>query len=293
MGELKIAHQLESYPSRDTRCPLRETRVGTVSLMNSATPLPYDAIEHLRLDGTEFIRIASEADPTLSVASCDGWRLSDLAFHVAQTWRFWTEVVTGGISDRTQIRDITRLQQPDEHAAAVDLLLDAHVRLCQALDHADQGLQVWTWTGSTQPVAWVARRMVHETMVHLWDAGLAQGYELEFDAVVAADGIDEWLTWFAALERADGEMKVGGTVHLHCTDDDLPEGSGEWFVSAMKEPKATFTREHRKGDVAIRGQAHDILMWLWRRIDFRSNSSIEIIGDEVVARRFQAFTDLS
>ena len=135
--------------------------------------------------------------------------------------------------------------------------------------------------------------MVDQVVPFKLFAGLTQGYELEFDAAVAADGIDEWLTWFAALERADGEMKVGGTVHLHCTDAELPEGAGEWFVSAMKEPKATFTREHRKGDVAIRGQAHDILMWLWRRIDSRSSSSIEIIGDEVVARRFQAFTDLT
>ncbi|WP_394933758.1 hypothetical protein [uncultured Ilumatobacter sp.] len=56
----------------------------------------------------------------------------------------------------------------------------------------------------------------------------------------------------------------------------------------MKEPKATFTRSNRKGDAAIRGPAQDILMWLWRR-----SSNIEIIGDEVVARRFQAFTDLT
>ena len=261
--------------------------------MNSPVLLPYDAIEHLRLDGTEFIRIASQADPTLAVASCGDWRLGDLAFHVAEAWHFWAEVVAGGMTDRTQIPDVAKLVRPDEHAGVIDLLFDAHVRLCTALHDSDPALQVWTWTGSNQPVAWVARRMVLETMVHLWDAGLTQGYELEFDAAVAADGIDEWLTWFAALERAEGEMKVGGTVHLHCTDDELPDGTGEWFISSMKEPKATFTREHRKGDVAIRGQAHDILMWLWRRIDARSESTLEFIGDEVVARRFQAFTDLT
>jgi uncharacterized protein (TIGR03083 family) len=261
--------------------------------MNTPAPLPYDAIEHLRLDGTEFIRIVSQADPTLSVPSCGDWRLGDLAFHVAGAWNFWAEVVAGGLNDRTQIHDVVKLVRPDEHAAVIDLLFDAHVRLCTALHDADPALRVWTWTGANQPIAWVARRMVHETMVHLWDAGLTQGYELEFDAVVAADGIEEWLTWFAALERAEGEMKVGGTVHLHCTDDELPDGAGEWFISSMKEPKATFTREHRKGDVAIRGQAHDIFMWLWRRIDSRSESTLEFIGDEVVARRFQAFTDLS
>jgi len=267
--------------------------VGTVSAMTSTTPLPYDAIEHLRLDGTEFIRIVSQADPTVSVPHCGDWQLGDLAFHVAEVWHFWAEVVADTITDRTEIRDIAKLTRPDSHAAIITLLFDAHVRLCNALHAADASVQVWTWTGSNQPVAWVERRMVQETMVHLWDAGRTQGDDLGFDPIVCADGIDEWLTWFAAEERAEGEMKVGGTVHLHCTDDVLPDGAGEWFISAMKEPKATFTREHRKGDAAIRGEAQDILMWLWRRLTSRDASTLEIIGDDVVARRFQAFTDLT
>jgi uncharacterized protein (TIGR03083 family) len=131
--------------------------------------------------------------------------------------------------------------------------------------------------------------MAQETAAHLWDAAQATGDPYEVPAVVAADGIDEFLTYFAASDRRDGELKVGGTVHLHCTDPELGDGEGEWFVSAMKEPAATFTREHRKGDAAIRGRAHDILMWLWRR----DAGAVEVIGDDGVARRFRAFTDLS
>lgn len=256
--------------------------------MTTPAPLPYDAIEHIRLDGTEFIRLMSDADPTLSVPACPDWRLNDLAIHVAHTWNHWAGVVSMQITDRNDIRNIAELKQPSDHAGVIDMLFDAHVRLCDALHEADDQAQVWTWTGSTQPIAWVARRMTQETMVHLWDAGQAIGLDFEFAPDAAADGIDEWLTWFAAGERAEGEMKAGGTVHLHCTDDELPDGSGEWFISAMKEPKATFTREHRKGDAAIRGSAQAILMWVWRRGD-----DVEVIGDEVVARRFRAFTDLT
>ena len=144
---------------------------------------------------------------------------------------------------------------------------------------------MWTWTGASRPVTWVARRLLHETGIHLHDAATAVRQSYDIGADVAADGIDEFLTWFAASERGDGEMKVGGTVHLHCTDTE--PGQGEWYVSAMKEPAATFTREHRKGDVAVRGGALDVLLWLWRR-----PADVEVIGDEVVARRFQAFTVL-
>ena len=256
--------------------------------MTTPAPPSYDAIEHIRLDGTEFIRLVSDADPTLSVPTCPGWSLGDLTFHVARGWNYWAGVLSTGITSRNDVREIPEIERPPEHAGLIDVLFDAHVRLCDALHTADASMKVWTWTGSTQPVAWVARRMTHETMVHLWDAGQAIGLDFEFAPEVSADGIDEWLTWFAAGERAEGEMKVGGTVHLHCTDSELPHGAGEWFVSAMKEPKATFTREHRKGDAAIRGQAQDILMWLWRR-----GSDVEVVGDKVVARRFQAFTDLT
>ena len=256
--------------------------------MTTPGSLPYDAIEHIRLDGTEFIRLVSKADPTLSVPTCPGWDLGDLAFHVAHAWNFWAGVVSTGLTDRTGIRDLPELERPSDHAGVIDVLFDAHVRLCNALHASEASTHVWTWTGSTQPIAWVQRRMTHETMVHLWDAGQAIGLDFEFGAAVSADGIDEWLTWFAAEERAEGEMKVGGTVHLHCTDPELADGVGEWFISAMKEPKATFTREHRKGDAAIRGRAQDILMWLWRR-----GEEVDVIGDVVVARRFRAFTDLT
>ena len=256
--------------------------------MTVSAALPYDAIEHIRLDGTELIRLVSDADPTLSVPHCPGWSLRELTFHVARGWNFWAGVLSAGITSRNNVREIPKIERSPDHARLVDALFDAHVRLCDALHATDASMQVWTWTGSTQRVPWVARRMTHETMVHLWDAGQAIGLDFEFAAEVAADGIDEWLTWFAAGERAEGEKKVGGTIKLSCTDAELLPGHGEWFVSAMKEPKATFIRANRKGDAAIRGTAQDILMWLWRR-----SSNIEITGDEVVARRFQAFTDLT
>ena len=256
--------------------------------MTVSAALPYDATEQIRLDGTELIRLVSNADPTLSVPQCPGWSLSELTFHVARGWNYWAGVLSAGITSRNDVREIPEIERSPDHARLVDALFDAHVRLCDALHATDASMQVWTWTGSTQRVPWVARRMTHETMVHLWDAGQAIGLDFEFPAEVAADGIDEWLTWFAAAERAEGEKKVGGTVKLKCTDSKLLPGHHEWFVSAMKEPKATFTRANRKGDVAIRGPAQDILMWLWRR-----SSNIEITGDEVVARRFQAFTDLT
>ena len=256
--------------------------------MTEPAPLLYDALDHIRVDGTEFLRLVSDADLTTSVSACPGWRLGDLVHHVGEVWNFWASIVSEGITDRNDVRNVAAPARPETDAELVASAFKSHVRLCEALHAADLDQKVWTWTGAPQPTAWVRRRMAQETLTHLWDAGVALGFEIDFPSAISADGIDEFLMWFAASDRREGEMKVGGTVHLHCTDDDLPEGAGEWFIAAMKEPAAIFTREHRKGDVAIRGRAQDILMWLWRRDD----EGLEMIGDKVVARRFRAFSEL-
>jgi hypothetical protein len=59
-------------------------------------------------------------------------------------------------------------------------------------------------------------------------------------------------------------------------------------VSRLDESGIEFSREHAKGDAAVRGRAHDLLMWLWRR----DASGVEILGDVDVAQRFRAFPSL-
>lgn len=250
--------------------------------------LPYDPLESLRVDGDAFIEVVSSGVPDASIAGCPGWSLADLAYHQAEVWNFWAHVVTEHITERGRLQTIP-VPQKVEHDQLADLLRTTHAALHAALTNADPNDPVWTWTGANRNVAWVQRRMAQETAVHRYDASRAAGTAHELPSAVAADGIDEFLMWFAGTERRDGELKPGGTMHLHCTDTTEHDvAGGEWFVASLKAPSCTFTREHRKGDAAVRGRAHDVLMWLWRR----STEGIEVIGDEKVARRFRAYTDL-
>jgi uncharacterized protein (TIGR03083 family) len=139
--------------------------------------------------------------------------------------------------------------------------------------------------------------MTQETAVHRWDASHAVGIPYEIPAAVAADGIDEFLSFFAAGRPSAGAAPVGGTVHLHCTDldKDVAEGAddrsaavGEWMVTRLDESGIEFTREHAKGDAAVRGRSNDLLLWLWRR----PAGPVEILGDADVAARFRAFPAL-
>jgi hypothetical protein len=57
------------------------------------------------------------------------------------------------------------------------------------------------------------------------------------------------------------------------------------MVRPQPEGGTEVTREHAKGDCALRGAAHDLLLVLWRRLPL---SAIEVVGDAAVAARFVA-----
>jgi uncharacterized protein (TIGR03083 family) len=142
---------------------------------------------------------------------------------------------------------------------------------------------VWTWS-SGDDIAWIARRMAHESAVHRVDAEAATGVEFRIAPEVAADGVDEFLTYFLGRDfggrGSSDPVVLRGSVHLHCTDTD-----GEWTVVDGAPGEFVVTREHAKGDVALRGEAHDLLQVLWGR---RALDVVTVFGDGDVAARLLA-----
>ena len=81
------------------------------------------------------------------------------------------------------------------------------------------------------------------------------------------------------LDEFGNAHEVGdGTVHLHCTDID-----GEWLISSGGG-EVTVTREHAKGDVAARGTASDLLLFVWGRVPA---DALEVFGDTDLLARFR------
>lgn len=269
-------------------------------------PLPYDPIGTLRTDGTKLIRIVVDrasldglGDP---VASCPGWTLGDLARHVGGVWWTWLTRLEQHIVSDDDARSMPRPTAPADDADLVDWMTAGHGALLSALVDTPSDRLVWTFTGAPRDLTWLQRRMVQETAVHRWDAAQTADLPYQIPAAVAADGIDEYLMWFAGRRRdaaaaaaAGADQPLDGTVHLHCTDPDLTEGSegrgpagGEWLVTRLENGRCEFTREHAKGDAAVRGRAHDLLLWCWRR----AAGPVEILGDEAVAERFRTYADI-
>ena len=143
--------------------------------------------------------------------------------------------------------------------------------LVAALEAADPGAPLWTFTFDRKLSFWF-RRQAQEIAIHRWDAQDSAGEAAPLDPVLAADGIDEWLDLLAVRggTAADGAEH---TVHLHCTDVD-----GEWLVRQSADG-LDIERAHAKGDVAARGTASDLDLYLWGRVGVER---LEVFGDAAV-----------
>jgi hypothetical protein len=68
---------------------------------------------------------------------------------------------------------------------------------------------------------------------------------------------------------------------VHCTDT-----AGEWLIAFPAAGERVLSREHAKGDIAIRGPAEGLLLYVWghRQADA---AGVETIGDAALAARWR------
>ena len=239
--------------------------------MDSAQLLHIFDIEH-----EAFLVACEQAGPGAPVPSCPQWTVADLLYHLYEVQYIWNRVTT---ERREGFAGMAMPTRPADEAL-IDLLRGEHAGYTAMLRAFPASTPIWTWIGP-RTLAWLARRMAHETAVHRVDAELAAGIHAVIDAELASDGIDEFLEVF--LNTREGT--VGGSVHIHCTDV-----AGEWTVRPVDGGGFDVAREHAKGDAAIRGTANDILMALWRRGPL---SACDLVGDVELAARFQAASTLA
>jgi len=221
-----------------------------------------------------FLAACERAGTAAPVPTCPGWSVGDLLYHLYEVQYLWNRVT----SERRDTFEGMKMPTRPADEALVGLVRGEHIGYAAMLRSFPADTPISTWTGPQQ-LAWLVRRMAQEIAVHRVDAELASGAAAPIDAALASDGIDEFLEFF--LDSHHGA--VGGSVHIHCTDV-----AGEWTIRESADGFAV-TREHAKGDCAIRGAAHDILLALWRRAPL---TNCDVVGDADVAARFVAASAL-
>jgi uncharacterized protein (TIGR03083 family) len=201
----------------------------------------------------------------------------ELVLHTGTTHRWATTLVstraTGYVAP-----DLGAL--PSDRDGIFDWFEEGAARLLDVLVSTDPETSVWSW-GSDQHARFWSRRMAHETAIHGWDAGVAAGAPTPIPADVAVDGIDEQLenVPFMIAFRPEVSLRGSGeTMHLHATDTE-----GEWLIRLTPAGVET-SHGHAKGDVAARGSASDLCLFLLGRA---RPGRLEVFGDAALLERWQ------
>tara|TARA_Y100000768_G_scaffold262745_1_gene200359 strand:- start:20916 stop:21656 length:741 start_codon:yes stop_codon:yes gene_type:complete len=137
--------------------------------------------------------------------------------------------------------------------------------------------EVWTSSKQTDTAKFWMRRMTQEAEMHRWDIEAAYGDSQPINPDLAVDGVDEFYDFFVE-ERLSTAFSGDGSVHLHATDAD-----GEWMIT-RNEAGVIVEKKHGKGDVAARGRASDLLLFVWNR---QSHSVLETFGNTELLEEHQ------
>lgn len=223
----------------------------------------------------EVLRSTDPADLDRPVPSCPGWTVEDLITHIAQVQRWATRIVTAPPGVKVE----RRIEAPTG-PAIIDWFGDGADALIESFAAVDLDHEVYAFVGP-RPARWWIRRQTHEAVMHAWDRQRATGTPDAIDPAIASDGIDELLTELLGprLVETSAFAATGETIHVHTTDVD-----GEWLVRIAPD-RVEVTREHAKGEVALRGPAAGVLLTLLdrQRVD---ETDAEVLGSADLLDRF-------
>ena len=224
-----------------------------------------------------FTEAARAVDHDTLVPSCPEWSVHDLAAHLGGVHR-WCTVTVGNPGTKLRRRGATTPPMPDDEGEVSLWLIEGAAGLTQAIRDAGEDTEVGGF-GTMVPVSFWARRQCHETLVHRADAEVAARRPVlaDVDPMIAADAVDEHLAMVVmGAARRPGLRADGATLHLHATDEGLPEGAGEWVVTLGAEGPVV-EHAHRKSDAAVRGPARGLLTVLTSR-QRPEDAGVDVLG---------------
>jgi uncharacterized protein (TIGR03083 family) len=206
--------------------------------------------------------------------------LAALVTHLGRLHRYITAGITSGGKPEGGFPPA-----PEDRATYADWFAEGAAALEAELRARPDDEPCWTFFHNTpQTIGTWVRRQAHELAIHRYDAEMAAtGIAETLDHEIARDGIDEYFDVFLPRVDARTPIRIGDvTLHLHSELDD----NGEWFIRCGDHAPVV-TREHAKGDVALRGNCSGLLLTIWGRVD-PDEVGVSVMGDRDVWSRFQS-----
>lgn len=238
--------------------------------------MPLDLATYIESITNHSAAVAAAANDHLDepIEYCPGWTMVDLVQHLIEVQWFWATVVEQRMQERPNEGRPTDV----ERAELIDRFSRGAEHLVRVLEESDQTNSVYTWAPQQQNVAFVTRHQVQEIVVHHWDAAHAAGAAFHVDPEVAADSIEEFLTFSVSNEVDPIDppgVTLGGSLGLQCTDVEH-----SWTLLDGDTPSTVrFVEGLSPGTPHIAGTSSDILLWLYSRVELDSDEpSSELAG---------------
>jgi uncharacterized protein (TIGR03083 family) len=232
-------------------------------------------VETARLAG-----LVHDSDVRLPVPTCPGWTLEQLIAHVGRGHRWAADMIRRRILKPIPMQQVEVPAHADERS---EWLVAGARMLADAVQATGPEQPVWTWQADRSAGFWL-RRMLHDEVVHRFDAQLALGIEGGLAADLAADGVSDLLNAIATLSKPelgypgfDGLPGADESLRFVATDPQLGP-SGEWSVT-RNSGGVTWRHGHDPADVEVRGRALQLLLLLNRRLA-RDTALVEVFGNE-------------
>jgi uncharacterized protein (TIGR03083 family) len=203
------------------------------------------------------LRRAAGRDLMARVPGCPEWNVTDLVRHIGEVHDVWAWVLASGTESEAAMQAYEAPGRPSDD----QLIPWAEARtalLLAAIEVVDPGAPRWNWSGQDQTARWIGRRMLHETVIHRWDAESATGTPGPIASQVAADGIDEYLRVF--LLSSGDYHGPSGTLGL-ATTDTAHGWSVEFAPPAVRVTDSVDTAEAQ----TWAAPAEALLLRLWER----------------------------
>ncbi|MFB7669572.1 maleylpyruvate isomerase family mycothiol-dependent enzyme [Kitasatospora sp. NPDC056138] len=225
--------------------------------------------------------VAGSPDLDVRIPSCPDWSLRDLVEHLTEVHRFWAAAVAAGPSEKPPT------VAPADDTPAADLLArsaTATHELIAALRAAGPATGCWTWWGDSDvPMTSgaVARHQIQEAAVHAFDAQLATGTPQPIPAVVALDGITEFIgvSHGTAGPWPHEPVRIG----LHAAE-------GESWLVDLTASGSYITDGPHETAASLHGSASNLLLTLHGRLPL---DSLRSEGDRATLENLLRWPDLS
>ncbi|MET7665988.1 maleylpyruvate isomerase family mycothiol-dependent enzyme [Streptomyces sp. NPDC005463] len=224
--------------------------------------------------------VAGSPDLGVRVPSCPDWSLRDLVEHLTEVQRFWAAAVVAGPSEKPPV------VAPADDTLPAGLLARsaaATQELIAALRAAGPAVGCWTWWGdSNVPTTSgaVARHQVQEAAVHAFDAQLATGTPRPVPAVVALDGIAEFIG--VSHGTAGPWPHEPSRIGLHAAE-------GESWLIDLTASGSHVIDGHHETAADLHGSASDLLLTLHGRLPL---DSLRSEGDRATLVNLLSWPDL-